>query len=258
MIEDEREKIKKIAKLRALLEKRVEEMETELDGLKTLMDLMDTMLLKKSFKRAEIVKPLSTLQKIEKRQVSSTKPQKKGIPLKTVTGDLLAQIHTEKDNVKILLAEDKNFNVNTPPFTSFFVERVLVKMLEKEADIPVEAVQPKKDRQYHLAQCQAFTLSRRDKETVAMLAEDNWCPAPCIAYGLVKRPDDAEWRNRENYDCFDYGKYIGILTAPLKTASFEPDVVIIYADTNQLRRLLLSMRPEERPAVGGHYFPLKF
>ncbi len=132
---------------------------------------------------------------------------------------------------------------------------VAVKMIQSEADIPAEAVRPKKDRGYHLAQCQAFSLTRRDGETIAMLAEDNWCPAPCIAYGLVKRPEDAEWRRRETYDVFDYGKYIGILTAPLKTASFEPDVVIIYANTNQLRSLLLAMRPEERPAVGGHYFP---
>ena len=132
---------------------------------------------------------------------------------------------------------------------------VAVKMLEKEADIPPEAVRPKKDRSYHLAQCQAFSLSRREKETIAMLKEDNWCPAPCIAYGLVGKPDDSGFKSRENYDCFDYGKYIGILTAPLKTASFEPDVVIIYADTNQLRSLLLAMRPEERPAVSGHYFP---
>jgi len=132
---------------------------------------------------------------------------------------------------------------------------IAVKMLEKEADIPPDAIRPKKDRKYHLAQCQAFSLSRREKDTIAMLAEDNWCPAPCIAYGLVERPADAAWQSRENYDCFEYGQYIGILTAPLKTASFVPDVVIIYADTNQLRSLLLSMRREERPAVGGHYFP---
>ena len=36
MSEEEKEQIKKIAKLRAVLEKRVEDMETELDGLKTL------------------------------------------------------------------------------------------------------------------------------------------------------------------------------------------------------------------------------
>ena len=43
-----------------------------------------------------------------------------------------------------------------------------VKMLEKEADIPPEAIRPKKDRSYHLAQCQAFSLSRKDKETISM------------------------------------------------------------------------------------------
>ena len=61
-------------------------------------------------------------------------PQKKGIPLKTVTGDLLAQIYTEKDTMQIILAEDKNFDISTPPFTSFFVERVLAKMQEKDRE----------------------------------------------------------------------------------------------------------------------------
>jgi uncharacterized protein (DUF169 family) len=131
---------------------------------------------------------------------------------------------------------------------------IAVKMLEKEADIPPEAVRPKKDRNYHLAQCQAFSLSRHDKETVAMLAEDQWCPAPCIAYGLVPQPDTSSW-GYEAYDCFEQGKYIGVLTAPLKTASFVPDVVIIYADTNQLRSLLFSMSLEEKRALSGHFFP---
>jgi hypothetical protein len=32
-------------------------------------------------------------------------------------------------------AEDKNFNVNTPPFTPFLVERVLAKMQEKDSEL---------------------------------------------------------------------------------------------------------------------------
>jgi uncharacterized protein (DUF169 family) len=62
---------------------------------------------------------------------------------------------------------------------------IAVKMLEKESDIPKEAIRPKKDRKYHIAQCQAFALSRREGTTVAMLKEDHWCPAS-MAYGLVK------------------------------------------------------------------------
>ena len=134
MSEEEREKIKKIAKLRAILEKRVEDMEIELDGLRTMLSLIDSTLLKGSFKRAEIAKPLQASQNQEIIKTALVKQQKKGIPLKTITGDILAQIFTEKDVLQIKLAEDKNFDITTPPFTSFFVERVLAKMLEKDKE----------------------------------------------------------------------------------------------------------------------------
>ena len=131
--EEEKERIKKIAKLRALLEKRVEEMQTEMDGLKTLLGLIDTTLLEKGFKRAEISKPFQSPKKQATPQLSDVK-QKKGVSLKTVTGDLLAQIYVEKDSMQIAFPEDKNFDINTPPFTSFLVERVLAKMQEKDRE----------------------------------------------------------------------------------------------------------------------------
>ena len=131
---------------------------------------------------------------------------------------------------------------------------VAIKMLEKEEDIPKEAIRPKKDRGYHLTQCQAFAMSRRDKTTVAMLKEDHWCPSAVMAYGLVKRPASVEkWSHP--YDCFEHGKYIGIVTAPLQSATFLPDVVIIYAKPSQLRGLLLSMKMEDVPEVRHHFFP---
>jgi hypothetical protein len=131
--EEKRERTKKIAKLRALLEKRVEAMEEELDGLKTLLELIDETLLKEGFKRAEISKPIQAPAKQVTPQPVVTK-QKKAVPLKTVTGDLLAQLYIEKDSMQVALAEDKNFDVNTPPFTSFLVERVLAKMQEKDKE----------------------------------------------------------------------------------------------------------------------------
>ena len=132
---------------------------------------------------------------------------------------------------------------------------IAVKMLKSEADIPKEAVRPKKDRGYHLAQCQAFALSRRDRIAVAMLKEDNWCPGAVISYGLVPIPDNPAARAQNTGECFEYGKYIGILTAPLKKAAFEPDAVIIYCDTNQLRIILLSLKMEERNLVKSNFFP---
>jgi len=131
---------------------------------------------------------------------------------------------------------------------------IAAKMLEKEEDIPKDAIRPKKDRGYHLAQCQAFALSRREGTTVAMLKEDHWCPTALMAYGHVKRPESVEkWSHP--YDCFELGKYVGIVTAPLKSTIYVPDVVIIYAKPAQLRGLLLSMKVEDVPQISGHFFP---
>jgi uncharacterized protein (DUF169 family) len=131
---------------------------------------------------------------------------------------------------------------------------IAVKMLEKESDIPKGAIRPKKDRGYHLAQCQAFGLSRREGLTVAMLKEDNWCPTSVIAYGLEEKPESlAKWVHP--YNCFEHGKYIGIVSAPLRSAGFLPDVVVTYLKPAQLRGLLLSMKVADVPQVTGHYFP---
>jgi uncharacterized protein (DUF169 family) len=129
---------------------------------------------------------------------------------------------------------------------------IAVKMLEKETDIPSGAIRPRRDRGYHLAQCQAFAMSRRDGITVAMLKEDHWCPAALMAYGMV--PVEGPIRGHP-YERFDYGKYIGILTAPLKAAAFEPDVVIVFSNTSQLRGLLLSLPFEDISQVNGRFFP---
>jgi len=150
--DEEKEKIKKIARLRATLENRVETMEAELDGLKTLLSLIDETLIKEGFKRAEISKPVETAPK-QPTPPPPAAPQKKGVPLKTVTGDFLAYFCIEKDLLQITLAEDKNFDINTPPFKSFFVERVLAKMEEKDReDAGKGKIDPEKILSYDIKQ----------------------------------------------------------------------------------------------------------
>ncbi len=131
-----------------------------------------------------------------------------------------------------------------------------VKMLAKESDIPSGAVRPMKDRGIHLAQCQAFAISRRQRETIAMLKEDNWCFAALIAYGLVDKPDDPELQLFVDFPTFERDKYIGIVSAPLRTANFEPDVVLIYSNPAQLRNMLLPFHfGGEEGLVDCHFFP---
>lgn len=116
---------------------------------------------------------------------------------------------------------------------------VAVKMLEKEADIPKGAFRPKKDGGIHLAQCQSFGMSRREGKTVAMLKEDHWCPTALEVYGIVEKVSTGF--SMEYSMSFETGKYAGVVTAPLKSATFMPDVVLIYMNPSQLRGALMSM-----------------
>jgi uncharacterized protein (DUF169 family) len=168
---------------------------------------------------------------------------------------------------------------------------IAVKMIQKEEEIPAEAVRPKRDRNKHLAQCQAFSLSRRNGETVAMLKEDHWCYAPVIGYGLVEQPeffkkgglynpqfgDDPEIMEAlggtgskflghflekpelakdMTFPCLETGKYIGCLTAPLRNTTFEPDVVFIYSNNAQLRNILMAIKYKEGVHVTSEFDPI--
>ncbi len=132
---------------------------------------------------------------------------------------------------------------------------IAVKMLEKEADIPEGAVRPWKDRGQHIAQCQAFALSRRQRENIAMLEEDNWCFAAIIAYGYEDKPEDPELQAFLKFPTFPRDKYIGLLSAPLATANFEPDVVIIYSNTTQLRNMLMPLSFQHADEIDYNFFP---
>ena len=52
------------------------------------------------------------------------------------------------------------------------------------------------------------------------------------------------------------GEYIGLVSAPLRTASFDPDLAVIYCNSAQLLRLLLGIAYEDgrdiTTVLGGH------
>ncbi len=168
---------------------------------------------------------------------------------------------------------------------------VAVKMIRDMEEIPAEAVRPKRDLNQHIAQCQAFALTRREGKTVAMLKEDHWCYAPVIGYGLVEQPDffkkgglydpqfdddpeikealggtgskflghfleKPELAKNMTFPCFEAGKYIGCLTAPLRSTTFEPDVVFVYSNNAQLRNILMAIKYKEGIHVTSEFDPI--
>jgi uncharacterized protein (DUF169 family) len=139
-----------------------------------------------------------------------------------------------------------------------------VKMITKDSDLPEGAKRPLRDFGYHLSACQGFfTVRSRFTEdmTIAMLKEDMWCPEAVIGYGLAEPPEyfleghtrfpavvssqEAGSNWSKAFPRFESGKYIGIVAARLNTAAFEPDVVVIYCNSIQLRALLHAAAWEE-------------
>ena len=131
-----------------------------------------------------------------------------------------------------------------------------IKLLKKGEKITEGAKRPWLDFGHHLSACQGFSMSRRQGATVAMLKEDMWCPEPVIGFGFAEPPPYfLEGHNRfpgsvatleggrtwaREFPRLRPGDYVGIVSAPLTSATFEPDVVVIYGNSAQITQLVLA------------------
>jgi len=131
-----------------------------------------------------------------------------------------------------------------------------IRMLKGEEEIPRGAQRPLRDWGYRVPLCQGYVLSRREGQTIAMFQEDMLCCEPVIGYGWARPPRYfLEGHNRYPQDVKDLkagknyaadfpripvGRYKGVVSAPLGKVRFEPDMILIYADSAQLSLLLLG------------------
>jgi len=131
-----------------------------------------------------------------------------------------------------------------------------IKLLGSEADTPEGAFRPLRDLGHRMPLCQGYALSRREGWPIAMFKEDMICFEPIVGYGFAQPPKYfLEGNNRFPEDVKDLeagknyagdfprlevGKYKGVVSAPLTTANFEPDLVMIYCNSEQISLLLLG------------------
>ncbi len=150
---------------------------------------------------------------------------------------------------------------------------VALKFVEDESIVPDGAFCPYRDKNKHIALCQAFALARRQGKVVYMRKEDHWCWNPLVTYGLVdfKRgnPDfdlissymgipDKEKSDDfvEAFPKLPLGKYVGTLIAPLDKADFEPDIMLIYCSNSQLRFMLMGLMSQTASMLESSFTPL--
>lgn len=141
----EAERVRRLVEFREKLTKKVEEVEAELKDLQATLETVNSILLEKGFKRADTIKDLSGKEKTTLEKEIEAEPEESThetgvspenvIPLKTGTGELLAVLHLTENSLRALPAADKNFEINTPPFIQFLVERVLMKMQERDNEL---------------------------------------------------------------------------------------------------------------------------
>ena len=118
--------IKNLMELRSYLEKRIQEVEDEIDKLKTLFQIVDEVIVTKSFRRAETIPRVQT--KIDTLPVKTWEE----VPLKIASGLLLATMRVSEDEIRIIPSNSLIFDADTPPFQSFLINRVLEAMRESD------------------------------------------------------------------------------------------------------------------------------
>ena len=133
------EKLRALVSFKKKLETRIEELDSELKEATAMLETVDSILLEKGFKRGdmkEVAPPKDVVPVKEEKPVQPQVPEPESvIPLKTMGDEPLALIYVDKHSIHVLPDESKNFNVNTPPFQAFLVERVLAKMQEKDSEL---------------------------------------------------------------------------------------------------------------------------
>ena len=139
------ERIKRLVEFKKKLEEKIEKQTSELKDSQAMLETIDTILLEKGFRRLQVPESTKTgvLPATEKSSESEPEPSPPQMhaelenvtPLQTTAGELLANVRVTEDQMRVVLAEDKDFNFNTPPFTHFLLERVLLKMQERDNEL---------------------------------------------------------------------------------------------------------------------------
>jgi len=128
-LSSEREEVEKLLKIRRRIEKRIGRLRAELEYLTHLLSLVDREISAKSFKPASTLKPSAPP---APKPVEAAAGQT--IPLKASDGSLLAIMHVLNGEIRVTPSEELKFNVNTPPFHQFLVNKVLDGMVSKDKD----------------------------------------------------------------------------------------------------------------------------
>jgi hypothetical protein len=114
---------KKLAELKAYLEKKVVEDEEEIRTLRSFLEVINLLLTERSYRRVEVPKAL-----VESGKKSSEIPPQS---IRTISGVVLADMHVDGPDLRVVPGDGMKFDTNTPAFRQFLLGQVLEPMQKK-------------------------------------------------------------------------------------------------------------------------------
>jgi hypothetical protein len=114
--------------LRVYLDQRIDDLNVQLENVKSLYRIVDEVILARSFYRASAIVPSPPSHEEMPSEAIEV------IPIKTSMGLLLASLHVQGNEVRIVPAQELGLSVKTPPFQSFLINRILAPMRDRSRD----------------------------------------------------------------------------------------------------------------------------
>ena len=124
------EQVKKIVTLKESLNEQIDKHQEGIEMLEKNITVLDLFLKDSSFTKAS---QLEIKKNTEIKQEIIEKPVKNSIPIKRVNdGKIIANAFVTSEQVSIVLDNEIIINADTPPFKSFFLDRIIGEMKKKD------------------------------------------------------------------------------------------------------------------------------
>ena len=135
------EQIRDMVSLKEQILNQINEHQKQIDLLEKNLTVLDSILKQSSFTKA------SSLSRNSTETEYIPKPEKKSIPITRGSGgEVIANAYVTPEQVSIVLDENIGIELETPPFKSFFLERIIGEMKRKDSqeassgNIPSESI----------------------------------------------------------------------------------------------------------------------
>jgi len=112
---------------------------------------------------------------------------------------------------------------------------VALKLCRSEKELPEKVRIPMRDLGHQVTICQTVGMARRYGWTIAVGKDDQCCLGGALAMGFIDKVPPGLSFPKEKLP--EPGTYSHLMVSPLTRADFEPDVVVVYANSAQAMRL---------------------